>query len=212
MRYQVYFMVFNQISIDRLRDMGIDAQEYDQQLTQKFGLQCFIFQCLLESFWEEVFVDLENAPFNNFYAATELPIDSEIHNSSYDFYNYLRLFKNGGKLRLYKHRQAEWEGPIVRLSRSDCPNPKLDLLADKSCIYRGMSVAEYKSRSFGQSWTTDVQVAKRFAIDTYGDQRDGVIAVANLDRSGVIYVFEDDSESEVVIDSSSIRSVNIFNA
>lgn len=207
-------MIFNQISIDRLRDMGIDAQEYDQQLTKKFGHQCFIFQRLLESFWDEVFVDLDNAPFNNFYAATELPTDSdsEIYNSSYDFYNYLRLFKNGGKLRLYKHRQAEWEGPIVRLSRSDCPNPKLDLLAGKSCIYRGMSVAEYESRSFGQSWTTDVQVAKRFAVDTYEDQRDCVIAVANLDRSGVIYVFPDDPESEVVIDSSSIRSANIFNA
>lgn len=124
----------------------------------------------------------------------------------------MRLFKDGGKLKLYKHRQAEWEGPIVRISRSGCPNPKLDLLADKNCIYRGMSVAEYESGSFGQSWTTDVQVAKKFAVDTYESQRDGVVAVADLNKSDVIYVFADDPESEVVINSSSIRSAHIFNA
>lgn len=205
-------MIFDQISIGRLGDMGIDAQDYEIQLTQKFNHQCFIFQRLLELFWDEEFDDLDNTPFNSFYAATGLPSDSEIHNSSYDFYNYLRLFKDGGKLKLYKHRQAEWKGPIVRLSRSDCPTPKLDLLVDKNFIYRGMSATEYKSRSFGQSWTTDVQVAKKFAVDTYEDQRDGVVAVANLNRPDVIYVFEDDPESEVVIDSSSIRSAHMFNA
>lgn len=205
-------MIFDQASIDRLRSMGINAHEYDQQLTQNFGHQRCVFQRLIELLWEEVLSDLDNAPFNSFYAATRLPTDSEIHNYLYDFYNYLRLFKDGGKLGLYKHRQAEWKGPIVRLSRSDCPNPRLDILADKSCIYRGMSVTEYESRSFGQSWTTDVQVAKRFAVDTYEDQQDGVIAVANLNRSGVIYVFADDPESEVVVDSGSIKSAHIFNA
>ena len=204
-------MAFDQISIDRLRDMGIDAQEYDQQLTQKFGSQCFIFKQLLESFWGEVLSDLDNTPFNSFYAATGLPSDSEIHNSLYDFYNYLRLFKDGGKLKLYKYRQAEWKGPIVRLSRSDCPAPKLELLADKTCIYRGMSTAEYESGVFGQSWTIEVQVAKKFAIDTYEDQRDGVVAVTNINKSDVIYIFENDPESEVVIDSRSIRSAHIFN-
>lgn len=205
-------MVFNQTSVDRLSSMGITAKEYDQQLTKKFYHQRYLFQLLLESLWEEVLSDLDNTPFNRFYAATGLPTDSEVHNSLYDFYNYLRLFKSGGKLGLYKHRQAEWKGPIVRLSRSDCPSPRLDIIADKIFIYRGMSVAEFDSKIFGQSWTTDIQVAKKFATDTYEDQRDGVVAVTNLNKSGIIHIFTDDPESEVVIDSASIKSAHIFNA
>lgn len=78
-------MIFDQISIERLRGMGIDAQDYDQQLTKRFGLQIFIFQHMLESLWDEVLVELDNTPFSSLYAASGLPTDSEIHNSSYDF-------------------------------------------------------------------------------------------------------------------------------
>ena len=156
--------------------------------------------------------DLDSTPFNSFYAATGLHTEGEIYNSAYDLFNYLRIFNAGGKLSLYKRRQAEWNGPIVRLSKSDCPDPRLDLLAGKNTIYRGMSIAEFSSGNFGQSWTTDVLVATRFAVDTYEDQKDGVVVVTSPDLSNVIYVFPDDSEHEVVVVSGSVTSASRLNA
>lgn len=203
-------MEFNIKNIERLKTMGICAHQFSQQITEKFGNQSEIFQTLMERFWNESLDQLDNSDFNEFYCLTGLPTEGDIYNSSYDFYNYLRLFQSGGKLSLYKHRQAEWDGPVVRLCRSDFPCPSLDLLEGKNEIYRGMSVAEFNSKKFGQSWTTDVLVAMRFATSTYEDQQDGVVVVTKLELSDVIYVFENDPESEVVIASEKIVSANRY--
>jgi hypothetical protein len=205
-------MIFDPKSIERLKAMGIDAQEYDQQLSKELDDQSSILQSLIEFFWGVELHGLESATFNNFYAKSGLPTTSNIHNAAYDLFNYLRLFKSGGKMALYKHRQAEWSGPIVRLDESDCPSPRLDLLAGKNEIYRGMSIAEFESGKLGQSWTTDVQVARRFATKTYEDQLDGIVAVAKLILRNVIHVFPEDSESEVVVASGSIISADKFDA
>lgn len=205
-------MIFDLKSIDHLKTMGINAHQFNEQIAGKFGNQSAIFQSLVEKFWRESFDQLDNSAFNNFCSSTGLPTEGRIYNSSYDFYNYLRLFKSSGKLGLYKHRQAEWDGPVVRLSRSDCPHPSLDLLSGKNEIYRGMSIAEFDSKNFGQSWTTDVQVAMRFATCTYENQQDGIVSVTNLELSSVIHVFENDPESEVVIASDQIASANRYQA
>ncbi|QLF94880.1 hypothetical protein HW090_17500 [Pseudomonas sp. ABC1] len=211
-RHQAKFMTFDKISVDRLKEMGIDAREYHQQLADQFGHQSKIFKSLIDSFWNTPLKHLDHTQFNAFFATTKISTEDAIHDSAYDFFNYLRCFKDGGKIGLYKHRQAEWKGPIVRLAKSDCPNPKLNLLAGKDNIYRGMSCAEFDSRGFGQSWTTDIEVARKFATATYEDQQDGIVAVTSLNFSNIIHVFECGSESEVVVDIGSITSVNRLDA
>lgn len=205
-------MIFDSKSIERLSAMGINAAEYSQQLTEKLGHQSSVFQLLLENFWNKKLSNLDNTPFKSFYTLTKLPIEGEIYNSAYDFFNYLRLFNSGGKLALYKHRQAEWKGPAISLYKSDFPDKNLHLLTNKNYIYRGMSINEFESKNFGQSWTTDIAVAMKFAQETYEDQLDGIVAMSNLDLPNVIYVFPNDHESEVVVAKGSISFANRLNA
>lgn len=200
-------MIFDGQSIRRLEAMGIDAEEYNVKILGEFLDQASVFQCLIESVWDVV-LDQDNAPFNEFSAINGLCSGGLIHGAAFELFNYIRLYQGGGVLNLFKHRQAEWNGPAVRLDRSDCPSPRLDILEGKKWIYRGMSIAEFESRNFGQSWTTDVQVAKRFANETYEDQSNGVVAVAELNLGDVIYAFPDDPESEVIIARGLIFSVS----
>lgn len=202
-------MIFDPKDIDRLGAMGINSCEYEQLLTNNIGSGLSIIPRLLDLFWKKPIADISSTPFNDFYASTGLPTEGDIYDLSYDFFNYLMLFNRGGKLDLYKYRQAEWKGPIIRLSRSDVSGLNLHLLEGKSDIYRGMSTSEFESRRFGQSWTTDVTVAARFATDTYEDQREGLVAVTSLDLARVIYVFPNDDESEVVISGGHMATVNI---
>ncbi|MGV4801459.1 hypothetical protein ACSMEB_20400 [Stenotrophomonas maltophilia] len=191
-------MIFDSQSIKRLEAMGIDVEEYNKKLLREFSDQASVFQYLIE-FMSGAVLGQDNSLFNEFSMINGLCSGSGIHDAAFDLFNYFRLYQDGGRLKLFKCRQAEWNGPIVRLDRSDCPSPRLDILEGKRWIYRGMSIAEFNSKNFGQSWTTDVQVAKRFAAETYEDQRDGVVAVAELNLRNVIYAFLDDPESEVVI-------------
>lgn len=204
-------MIFDSESIKRLGAMGIDAEEYNKKLSVEFLVQASVFQRLIESMWSMA-LDQDNSPFNQFSTINGLCAGGVIHDAAFDLFNYIRLYQEGGRLNLFKRRQAEWNGPIVMLDRSDCPSPRLDILEGKKWIYRGMSVAEFNSKNFGQSWTTDVQIAKRFATETYENQSNGVVAVAELNLRNVIYAFPDDPESEVVIARGLIASVSETNS
>lgn len=205
-------MIFDCKSIERLSIMGINADEYAKQLAERFGRQGSLFQELIEAFWDKPLDKLDSTPFNEFYASSELLTEGEIYNEAYEFFNCLRVFKNHGKLALYKHRQAEWKGPIIVLKESDVPDKNLHLLTDKIKIYRGMSIEEFDSKNLGQSWTTDMTVAMRFAKATYEDQLDGIVVMANLNLSNIIYVFPNDHESEVVVAKGSISAVSRISA
>src|SRR5690606_38429574 len=95
---------------------------------------------------------------------------------------------------------------IVTLEKTDVPTTDLDSLSDISEIYRGMSLAEFQSSKFGQSWTTDISIARKFAFETYRDKPRGLVAKAQLDIKSVIYYSLEDSESEVIMQSDSILS------
>ena len=118
-------MIFDPKDIDRLGAMGINSCEYEQLLTNNIGSGLSIIPRLLDLFWKKPIADISSTPFNDSYASTGLPTEGDIYDLSYDFFNYLMLFNRGGKLDLYKYRQAEWKGPIIRLSRSDVPGLNL---------------------------------------------------------------------------------------
>lgn len=205
-------MIFDLNSIDRLTSMGIDAKLYEQSLILEFSDKAFIFQELVVAFWKKQGHEMSTESFNQFYAKRGYQTQGGIHDKAYDFFNYLRLFNNDGKLGLYKGRQAEWEGPRIKLEKSDVPNSNISDLAGISEIYRGMSIDEFQSENFGQSWTIDILTAERFARGIYHDKPDGIVAVTKLDLANVIYHSKDDNEREVIISYGCILSAKKLNA
>ncbi len=205
-------MVFSKESRDYLEAMGVSPETYEQSLVKEFGNSACLFQKVIAFFKGFPGEAMSTNSFNCFYASTGYPIAGSIHEKSYDLFNYLRLFNSGGKLNLYKGRQAEWDGPKVRLDKSDVPSSDIHLISGVDLIYRGMSENEFNSRTFGQSWTTDILTAKRFALETYSDKPAGIIATAKINIANVIYYSKDDQEHEIIVADGSIVSANIFNA
>ena len=72
-----------------------------------------------------------------------------------------------------------------------------DSLPDVITIYRGAQ----KIRSFGMSWTTDIEVAKLFAKGHRGYRvPDGRIVQTTIKKSDILTVSQDRGESTVVVD------------
>ncbi|MBB1299081.1 MULTISPECIES: hypothetical protein [unclassified Pseudoalteromonas] len=118
------------------------------------------------------------------------------------------MFKDGGRFGLFKGRQAEWQGPIVTLRPEDVSESDVEVLTEGMSIYRGMSEAELNSGQFGQSWTTNLDVAKRFAQETYSDMLQGIVVRTCLDKKNAIYHSKADFELEVILAPQTVVSAD----
>ena len=192
--------------------MGIDSKPYEKSLIEEFSDKAFIFQELIESFWLLPKDKMNADYFNCFYIRNGLSHEDVTCNKAFDLFNYLSLFNDSGKFGLFKFRQPEWGGPSIRLDKSDVPKSDIHLLSGIEVIYRGMSIDEFQSRIFGQSWTTHLPTARRFAISTYDEKPAGIVAATKLNPHDVIYYSESDHEREVIVSHKSIHSADIVEA
>lgn len=192
-------MSFSDDSKAYLIKMGIDPDKYHAHLSSRFIKYVDLIDLLITTFQVRQPNSLKNTDFNLYIKQYRISDESDIFNHAYEILNYIRLFKLGGRFGLFKDRQAEWQGPIVVLRSEDVPESDLEELTDGMSIYRGMSEVEFGSRQFGQSWTTNFDVAKRFAEEIYSDLPQGIVAKANLDKSNAIFHCKLDCESEVIM-------------
>lgn len=199
-------MKFSKKSHIKLKSMGINANLYYCDLLSRFPIYVCVVDQLIAHFSDFSEKELTTDAFNQFVEDSSLCRGESAIDTIYDIFNYLRLFKAGGRFGLFKGRQAEWDGPIVELEKSDVPDSDLDSLAGTNEIYRGMSLYEFESDKFGQSWTTNIHVARKFAFDTYIDKPRGIVAKAPLEKNAIFYSLND-SESEVIVEFGSITSV-----
>ncbi|MCU4482117.1 hypothetical protein [Acinetobacter ursingii] len=133
----------------------------------------------------------------------------ELHNSLYELFNNIRQFNHGGKFGLYKEQAVEWGLPTIVLELADLSDRgDLDILKEGQDIYRGMSWDEYISGKFGQSWTTDIDVARKFSETTYSDRPKGIIVKTRLIKENVIH-YENAVEYEVIMVNYSVKKSNI---
>jgi len=162
-------LIFSPGVVVQLQKMRIDPQKYSDALKVEFGDKSIIFEMILCDFKSKK--DLKVEYFNTFMSKMGyLDSNEKIYNKSYDLFNYLRSFFNGGVLELFKMRQAEWGDPKINITKNDVTHSDISFLPDQIKIYRGMQRAEYNKQSFGQSWTKDLVVAERFAFSTYSDK------------------------------------------
>ncbi|WP_404397405.1 hypothetical protein [Idiomarina loihiensis] len=199
---------FSDESRDYLTQMGIDPYSYQADLSSRFNSHANLIDSLINSFGVKASGSLKTEDFNSHIKQHDISDESEIYNHAYDIFNYIRLFKGGGRFGLFKGRQPEWEGPVVTLHTEDVPESNLEALTEGMPIYRGMSEAEFNRCLFGQSWTTNIDVAKRFAKETYNDMQQGIVAKTCLDKKSAIYHSETDSELEVIMAPQSVVSAD----
>ena len=102
-------------------------------------------------------------------------------------------------MEAYKFRQPECGSPQIILNKSDIPNSNIHLLSEGQKIYRGMSIKEFTSGCFGQSWTTDKAIAENFAFNVYFDDPPGIVVSTKLRLSNVIHYSDDHPEFEVIV-------------
>ncbi len=115
-----------------------------------------------------------------------------------------------GLHQLYTRQENECWHPKIKLTEVLEPND-IDSLPHVFTLYRGCDISEFEKKSFGQAWTTSLEVAKEFAYTHYGSQdwfdgNDRVVLEARYSRHHVL--FSDQSiEYEVVVDVDKLNGV-----
>lgn len=196
-------MIFDAKSCQFLESMRIDPKEYSNFLQNQHGEDSEMFNRLVEQFSGLSLEALSTMRFNNFVKDYNALDESLIFNQLYDLFNYIRLFREGGALKLFKGRQAEWKGPQIRINESDVPAWDCRNLKEPITIYRGMSNAEYSSGGLGQSWSMSQEVAQRFAKEAYSDANPGIVVKTCINIDSVIYYDPQDHEEEVIVKNAS---------
>ncbi len=144
--------------------------------------------------------------------------EEDIH--VYEIYDNLRhafvVYTEFGIYELYKNREAESWYPKVIIRKDIGSRDFMKKLDNQVVVYRGTSNNEFESRKFSQSWTTDKDIAYKFAFIHYQGQLNyqntlRVIIKAKIDKNIIYYYNSDENEKEVILDERkiSINSVKL---
>lgn len=119
-------------------------------------------------------------------------------------------FAYGGLHQLFTRQENESWYPKIILDEVLEPND-IDVLPDIVVLYRGTDVEEFESRSYGQSWTTNREVADAFAYKHYVGQHwfergERLVLCACIPKKHV-YFSNQTGEFEVVVDTSMLNDV-----
>ncbi|WP_445766512.1 hypothetical protein [Rheinheimera sp.] len=202
--------IFSESSIQALRNLGVDSNEFESTIYSEFPLSVDLFEEVVSKFRDKELCTYLGDEFHlHMKQYPDIDSNSLLYNKLYDLYNYFRQYDAGGVFFLFKNRQAEWGGPRVTLTENDVPRSDLNTLPDFFIIYRGMSLKESVSSCFGQSWTLDIDVARKFAFEYYSDENRGVVASGLISRESVIHYEHDDEEQEVVIRAGAVKRIKV---
>ena len=209
-------MKFKQICHDYLsNELCLNVLEFESTLQSMLGDKAQYFDSIVEfmindesskimktlepPIQDEEFYKFHSRCIDHLKSKTELNEDfSEYANELICYFDRLYC---GGLKELFKFRQAENRGPRIYLNKRIVPDNQInDNLPENITAYRGMSIEEFKSGSFGMSWSLDKTIACRFARNIYYDQKKGVIAKAIIARDLVLYFDPDDNEKEIVVE------------
>jgi len=117
-------------------------------------------------------------------------------------------FCYGGIIQAHKGIDAEfWYPKIIFKEKIESD---ISELPEKITLYRGTSIDEYNSQSYGQSWSLSEEIAKEFAYKYYHSEfqrqnlnSDRIVLKMIVNRKHVFFYEKDSvpSEEEVIIDS-----------
>lgn len=88
--------------------MGISPETFWASIACEFEHMATSLDYFIERFETIELDSMSVESFNEFCLKNHVE-DETLRDKLYDLFNYLRLFKHGGKFSLYKHRQPEWK-------------------------------------------------------------------------------------------------------
>lgn len=183
-----------------MREMRIDPVAYYKSLSQRFNANSIVF-CNLIDYFDSFEKVGGSSIFVKYCDINKIESSSEFYDWLYEFYNNLCRYFDGGVFNLFKTKQSEWGAPRVNIQRVDVPKKSdVNSLNDPQIIYRGLSHDEHQNKDYAQSWTVDINEAKKFANDTYYDELQGIVVMAEVKRINVIYFDNSDPEKETIIE------------
>lgn len=190
-----------------LEEMGFDPNQLYQRISKLNVSNKHLFESLIEKFYLQNNLIIQD--FNDFSSKNSLENNTDLFNTLYELFNNIKQYKNGGKLGLFKEREAAWGLPsniLNPIDISDCGD--LAEVADKIEIFRGMSQEEYDSGDFGQSWSTDCATALKFAREIYSDNVEGIVVKTTLDKGNALH-YDKNKEFEVIMIKGSITQLSV---
>jgi len=180
----------------------------------------------IEMFVQAMLVQIESGIVYNMLLGEDSPAEVAINQYSYDLSDKLSneearivldslrhafcSFAFGGLHQLFTRQENETWYPKIVLDEELKPND-IDTLPDNFTLYRGSDLAEFNSKIYGQSWTTNKDVAYDFAYKHYADQHwfeesQRTIFSAQFQKLHV-YFSDQSCEFEVVVDTSKLVDV-----
>ena len=196
--------------------MCINVVEFEQYLEERFGEASRVF----DPFVSFMINDTSGKELQGLNPIERMIKDQEFEDRCFDFLKskgyecgdlweyayeiicYFSWYYSGGILELFKHRQAESQGPRIYLNKIISNATYISTLPLTMEAYRGMSIAEWESGRFGMSWSLDIEKAKAFAFTVYHGEPRGVVVKAYIPRDMVFYFDPDDSEQEIAIENN----------
>jgi hypothetical protein len=118
-------------------------------------------------------------------------------------------FKSGGILEMYKYRDTGKWYPKIIIRKQLGLIDNIDELENETIAYRGMSKNEFDSKSFGQSWTIDENVAREFAFEHYKELSEymntiRVVVKTKIQKEFIYHFDKNGREKELIVDERSI--------
>jgi len=135
--------------------------------------------------------------------------DDDIFELAFVLFGYFSYFYSGGLQGLFKGRQPDDFGPRIYLKERICSDESIQALPDVIKVYRGMSIAEYESGSFGMSWSIDEKVAKDFAFVHYHDEP-RVVVQSCITKKQILFYNPQGTEGEIAVLNDSITDGSIL--
>ncbi|MEZ9202261.1 hypothetical protein AB4151_07650 [Vibrio splendidus] len=218
-------MIFGESNSRYLAEkLCINVSEFEEDLNRRFGSQAICLDVLVSFLLQDEARDkfpgldvmnqcyegndMKERAFNHIRAS--FAVDERLEDYLHEIMCYFQWYFCGGLVELFKHRQAENQGPRVYLTQRIVSDEIIvSNLPPIVTAYRGMSVGESQSGAFGMSWTLSREKAEDFAFTTYNDEPRGVVVSTTIDRDSILYFAPSDSEREVVVANNSLTDGSV---
>ncbi len=194
-------------------NLSIDIDWLEQELNSPKIIQ---FKQILGSFISSA-IDLlgKNNSEKEILELFELSIASNDNEKLYEIIDSLRQaftsYASGGLFDLYIYQSNESWYPKIVLKSVLKPND-ISVLSSSIDVYRGCDISEFNSKRYGQSWSTSIEVAKKFAYQHYNSQpwykkEKRCVLKATIKKESVFFSRQNHYEKEIAVNIEKLSNV-----
>ena len=166
---------YSKKALDYLKnDLQIDIEDFINKISKEtpndidFFIDLIYFMKDIENTEEIGNYQKINEEFIEFYKIKTAETEINETTARYQIFDVMRHcclnFKEDGIIGAYKQSEGDSWYPKIIITEFIGKKEDIELLDDEIIIYRGISLKEFDSSKFRQSWTLDKEIASKFAV------------------------------------------------